>query len=127
MCDLPGYGYAKVSQKQRELFAKMIEEYASKRHNLVCFFVLVDSRIPPQEIDLDFIEWLGDSGLPFALVYTKIDKTKQKEKYENITAMKDILSESWEELPLIIESSALKGTGRDEILKFISETNQKIT
>src|SRR6056297_1813027 len=126
LCDLPGYGYAKVSKKQREAFAKMIEQYATQRTNLVCFFVLIDSRIPPQEIDLDFIEWLGDSQLPFVLLYTKCDKVKQKEKNNSIGAMKEILSESWAELPLIIETSAIKGTGREELLKFIGETNEKL-
>jgi GTP-binding protein len=70
LCDLPGYGYAKVSKKERDTFAKMIEYYATRRSNLVCFFVLIDARIPPQQIDLDFIEWLGDSNLPFVLVLT---------------------------------------------------------
>ncbi|MCA1747410.1 MAG: YihA family ribosome biogenesis GTP-binding protein, partial [Bacteroidales bacterium] len=117
---------AKVSKKQRDTFAKMIEEYAMHRSNLVCFFVLIDSRIAPQELDLDFIEWLGDSQLPFVLLYTKIDKIKQKEKNKSIGAMKEILSESWAELPLIIETSAIKGTGREELLKFIGETNEKL-
>lgn len=126
LCDLPGYGYAKVSKKQRDTFAKMIEQYATQRRNLVCFFVLIDSRIEPQELDLDFIEWLGDSQLPFVLLYTKIDKIKQKEKNKSIGAMKEILSESWAELPLIIETSAIKGTGREELLKFIGETNEKL-
>ncbi len=126
LCDLPGYGYAKVSKKQRDAFAKMIEEYATRRTNLVCFFVLIDSRIAPQELDLDFIEWLGDSGLPFVLVYTKIDKIKQKEKNKSIGAMKELLSESWEELPMIIETSAMKGTGRKELLEFIVETNARL-
>ena len=126
LCDLPGYGYAKVSKKQREQFARMIEDYASHRHNLVCFFVLVDSRIPPQEIDLDFIEWLGDSQLPFVILYTKCDKVSQKERYQSISAMKEILSETWAELPLIIETSAVKGTGRDEVLEFIGGTNGRL-
>ncbi len=126
LCDLPGYGYAKVSKKQREAFATMIGQYATHRHNLVCFFVLIDSRITPQELDIDFIEWLADSQLPFVLLYTKTDKIKQKEKNKSIGAMKEILSESWEELPLIIETSAIKGTGRDELLEFISETNERL-
>ena len=126
LCDLPGYGYAKVSQKQREAFAIMIEKYATLRENLVCFFVLIDSRIEPQEIDLDFIEWLGDSQIPFVLVYTKTDKIKQKEKYANIKAMKDLLSESWSELPMIIETSAVSGAGKDQLLEFIANTNSKL-
>jgi GTP-binding protein len=126
LCDLPGYGYAKVSQKQREAFAKMIEQYATHRQNLVCFFVLIDSRIPPQQIDMDFIEWLGDSQIPFAIIYTKIDKIKAKEKNQSIADMKVHLSESWEELPLIIETSAIKGTGQTEILEFIDRTNSTL-
>ncbi len=126
LCDLPGYGYAKVSKKQREAFAKMIEQYGALRSNLVCFFVLIDSRIPPQEIDLDFIEWLGDSQLPFVLLYTKCDKVNQKERHQTISEMKEILSESWDELPLIIETSAVKGTGRDKVLEFIKTTNDKL-
>jgi GTP-binding protein len=126
LCDLPGYGYARVSKKQREAFAKMIEQYAQHRTNLVCFFVLIDSRIPPQEIDLDFIEWLGDSQLPFVLLYTKCDKVSQKERFQTIEKMKEHLSESWDELPLIIETSAVKGTGRNKVLEFIAATNHKL-
>lgn len=126
LCDLPGYGYAKVSKKQRESFALMIEKYASLRQNLVCFFVLIDSRIEPQELDMDFIEWLGDSQIPFVLVYTKTDKIKQKEKNANIKAMKEALSEEWEELPMIIETSATTGAGKDELLAFIQSTNERL-
>jgi GTP-binding protein len=126
LADLPGYGYAKVSKKDRESFARMIEQYAIQRSNLVCFFVLVDARIPPQQLDLDFIEWLGDSNLPFVIVYTKVDKVTQKEKSKNITALKDKLSEAWEEMPQIFESSTIKGTGRDQIMGFINDTNKKL-
>ena len=126
LADLPGYGYAKVSKKDRESFARMIEQYATRRSNLVCFFVLVDARIPPQQLDLDFIEWLGDSNLPFVIVYTKIDKVTQKEKSKTMGLFKEELSKSWEELPLIFESSAIKGTGRKEIMGFITDTNAKL-
>jgi len=126
LADLPGYGYAKVSKKERESFARMIEQYAIRRSNLVCFFVLVDARIPPQQLDLDFIEWLGDSNLPFVIVYTKVDKISQKEKFAHIKLMKDKLSEAWEELPLIFESSAVKATGREKIMGFIDDTNKKM-
>jgi len=127
LADLPGYGYAKVSKKQRDSFAVMIEQYATVRENLVCFLVLIDSRIPPQQIDLDFIEWLGDSKLPFVLVYTKIDKVSQKEKSQTITQMHKELSEYWDEMPLMLETSAIKGTGREEILNFIEKTNSKMS
>lgn len=126
LADLPGYGYAKVSKKERESFARMIEQYATLRENLVCFFVLVDARIPPQQLDLDFIEWLGDSNLPFVIVYTKVDKVTQKEKSKNIKLLQEELSETWEELPLIFESSAVKGTGREKIMGFIDDTNRKL-
>jgi GTP-binding protein len=126
LADLPGYGYAKVSKKDRELFAGMIEQYASRRTNLVCFFVLIDSRIPPQQIDLDFIEWLGDSNLPFVIVLTKVDKINQKTKSKNLEMLKEELSQYWEELPLIFETSAAKGTGKEQVLGFIDDTNQKL-
>ncbi len=126
LADLPGYGYAKVSKKERESFARMIEQYATLRSNLVCFFVLVDARIPPQQLDLDFIEWLGDSNLPFVIVLTKVDKISQKEKSKNLQMLQAELADTWEELPLIFESSAVKGTGREEIMGFIRDTNKKL-
>jgi GTP-binding protein len=126
LADLPGYGYAKVSKKDRNTFAKMIEQYATRRTNLVCFFVLVDARHKPQQLDLDFIEWLGDNNLPFVIVLTKIDKVSQTVKSANLTLLKDKLSKSWEELPLVFETSAEKRTGRDEVLRFIDETNKKL-
>ena len=126
LADLPGYGYAKVSKRERESFARMIEEYGTLRSNLVCFFVLVDARIPPQQVDLDFMEWLGDSRLPFVIVLTKVDKVSQKEKSQHLKLLKEALSEEWEELPLIFESSAVKKSGREEILRFIQDTNQKL-
>ena len=126
LADLPGYGYAKVSKKERELFAKMIEQYASRRTNLVCFFVLIDARIPPQQLDLDFIEWLGDSNLPFVIVLTKVDKISQKVKSKNLDLLKEELSQYWEELPMILETSAVKGTGKEQVMKFIDDTNKKL-
>jgi GTP-binding protein len=126
LADLPGYGYAKVSKKERESFAKMIEKYATQRTNLVCFFVLIDARLPPQEIDLDFIEWLGDSQLPFVIVPTKIDKINQRVKSKNIDLLKLELAKSWDELPLFFETSAIKGTGKDQVMDFIEHTNKKL-
>lgn len=127
LADLPGYGYAKVSKKERASFARMIEEYGTLRTNLVCFFVLVDARIPPQQLDLDFMEWLGDSRLPFVIVLTKVDKVTQKEKSKNLKLLKESLKAGgWEELPLVLESSVVKKTGREEILEFISSTNEKV-
>jgi len=126
LADLPGYGYAKVSKKEREFFARMIQEYATRRSNLVCFFVLVDARIPPQQIDLDFIEWLGDSNLPFVIVLTKVDKVNQKQLSLHLGLLREELKQSWEELPMILETSAIKGTGKDRILDFIEETNKQL-
>ncbi len=126
LCDLPGYGYAKVSKKERESFAKMIEKYATQRTNLVCFFVLIDARIPPQQIDLDFIEWLGDSELPFVIVFTKVDKINQTGKSKNLALLKLELSKTWEEMPLIFETSATKGTGKEQVMGFIDDTNKKL-
>ena len=126
LCDLPGYGYAKVSKKERESFAKMIEKYATQRSNLVCFFVLVDARIPPQQLDLDFIEWLGDSQLPFVIALTKVDKINQTGKSKNLELLKKELLQSWDELPLIFETSATKGTGKEQLMGFIEDTNKKV-
>ena len=126
LADLPGYGYAKVSKKERESFARMIERYATQRSNLVCFFVLVDARIPPQQIDLDFIEWLGDSNLPFVIALTKVDKINQTGKSRNLELLKGELSQYWEELPLIFETSAVKGKGKDKVMGFIEDTNKKL-
>jgi GTP-binding protein len=126
LADMPGYGYARVSKKERGSFARLIEQYATRRSNLVCFFVLIDARIPPQQIDLDFIDWLGDSRLPFVILFTKVDKVSQKEKSMNLKLWTEELSRDWEELPRIIETSAVRGTGRDEILEFINTTNSKL-
>jgi GTP-binding protein len=126
LCDLPGYGYAKVSKKERGTFSKMIEHYATRRTNLVCFFVLVDARHKPQQLDLDFIEWLGDSKLPFVIALTKVDKVNKTLKSANLQLLKDELSKTWEEMPLIFETSAEKKTGRDQVLEFIDETNKKL-
>jgi GTP-binding protein len=126
LADLPGYGYAKVSKKEREGFGKMIEQYAGRRTNLVCFFVLIDARLPPQQIDLDFMEWLGDSNLPFVIVLTKVDKINQAGKSGNLRLLKEELSRHWEELPLIFETSAVKGTGREQVMGFIDETNSRL-
>jgi GTP-binding protein len=126
LADLPGYGYARVSKKERDSLARMIRQYATLRPNLACLFVLVDARIPPQQIDVEFIGWLGERKVPFVLVLTKADKVSQREKAGNVKLLRQELSKQWEELPRIIESSAVKGTGRDEIIGFISETNKKL-
>lgn len=120
LVDLPGYGYAKVSKKQRKNFGSMIENYVSARDNLVCIFVLVDSRIKPQSIDFDFITWLGINGVPFAIIFTKTDKPNKKSLSQNLSEFELELKKSWEELPTRFISSAIKGTGKEDILEFVN-------
>lgn len=127
LVDLPGYGYARTSKSQRDSFSKMIKDYFLKREALTNTYVLVDSRIPPQRIDLEFIGFLGTNGIPFTIVYTKTDKEKQREIMANIKQMKTILSEQWEELPPIILTSAQNGYGRQALLDQIEAINQSLT
>jgi GTP-binding protein len=124
LVDLPGYGFAKVSKKQRAKFDKMITAYISLRKNLVCTFVLLDSRLPLQNLDKEFIEWLGMNELPFALVLTKYDKLSQSELSKNLNNIKKELLEDWAELPTIFVTSAEKKRGSEELLKFIGENKQ---
>ncbi|MCK4922329.1 MAG: YihA family ribosome biogenesis GTP-binding protein [Bacteroidales bacterium] len=121
LVDLPGYGYAKVSKKDRERFGLLIEEYILKRESLVCVFVLIDSRLKPQKIDLEFITWLGEKQVPFNIVFTKSDKINKKVLHNNLKAFEESLFENWEELPTRILSSSVTKVGREEILKFIQE------
>ncbi|WP_035757358.1 ribosome biogenesis GTP-binding protein YihA/YsxC [Hugenholtzia roseola] len=124
LVDLPGYGWAKVSKTQREGFGEMIETYIRERKQLVTTFVLVDSRLAPQEIDLAFLEFLGEAQLPFALVFTKIDKLNFSQLQKNLNHYKEILMETWEELPPIFQTSSDKKQGREEILSYIQKSNQ---
>lgn len=121
--DLPGYGYASVSQKARRNWENMIESYIRKRENLTTLFVLIDSRHTPQVIDLDFINKLGEWSVPFAIIFTKTDKNKPGATIRNVDAFLDKLKETWELPPLFFLSSAAKKDGRGEILKYISELN----
>lgn len=123
LVDLPGYGFAKISKSIREKFEKMINDYLIKRRNLLNTFILIDSRLEPQKNDTKFISWCGANGLPFTIVFTKMDKLSKKELSENIAAYKLHLHESWDELPKMIITSAKTGLGKDEILNFIEETN----
>ncbi len=120
-CDLPGYGYAKVSKKQRAVFSKMISHYLQNRPNLICLFILIDLRIDPQEIDIEFINNTGEAGIPMALIGTKADKLGNTELEKNIEAIEKKLFEFWEELPPIFISSSEKGTGKKEIMAFIQK------
>lgn len=122
LVDLPGYGYAKVSKNVRKGFSKLITDYTVKHENLCFLFILVDSRLEPQRIDLEFIDAMGEAGVPFAIVFTKSDKLSSAELERNISAYKDTLSRTWAELPLFFTTSSEKRVGRDDILSFIETT-----
>jgi GTP-binding protein len=121
LVDLPGYGYAKLSKEDRWNFGQMIENYLQNRENLFCTFVLIDSRLQAQKIDLDFINWMGKMNQPLALVLTKTDKLKQSELGKLKNAFETELLKSWEELPPLFITSAEKKSGRDKVLGFIDE------
>ncbi len=121
IADLPGYGYAKVSKVLRGDWQKMIRYYCKERMNLACLFVLIDSNILPQKIDVEFINTLGEWQIPFAIIFTKTDRIKQQEVAKNKELFLKELSKTWDELPLVFMSSAEKGTGRDNILQYIYE------
>jgi GTP-binding protein len=124
--DLPGYGYAKVSKSSRKIFSEMLTKYIQLRENLQCLFVLLDSRIEPQEIDVAFINWLGKNQIPFALVFTKTDKISSGELLNNIALYKKEMLKYWEELPKIFTTSAVQRTGREVILNYINEINVNV-
>ena len=124
LTDLPGYGYAKVSKSIRKDFEKLITNYILNRKNLVNLFVLVDSRHTPQQIDLEFIQWCGESGVSFSIVFTKVDKLKPNTAIKNVEDYKAELHKTWEDLPEIYVTSAEKKEGCDEILNFIQTTNE---
>ena len=126
LVDLPGYGYATTGKKMREQLQTIIESYILERSQLTCVFVLVDSRHEPQTIDLDFMAWLGENGVPFALVFTKLDKMSNRVAQENLKQYQEKLSEQWEELPPIFVTSAEKSTGRQELLKYIEDINKSL-
>lgn len=123
LVDLPGYGYAKVAQKDRRRWEQMIENYLRKRENLVNVFTLIDSRHTPQAIDLEFIEQLGKWGIPFSIVFTKTDKNKPMATQRNINAFLDKMKENWESLPPWFTTSAFTKLGREEILDYINDLN----
>ncbi|MCK9413092.1 MAG: ribosome biogenesis GTP-binding protein YihA/YsxC [Prolixibacteraceae bacterium] len=122
LVDLPGYGYAKALRSSREKWIKFIRKYILERENLYCVMVLLDIRVEPQQNDLDFMNWLGENGIPFVMVFTKMDKLGKTVIEKNLSAYPEEMFKSWEELPQIFITSAEKGTGRDELLAFIEGT-----
>ena len=126
LVDLPGYGYAQAGQKQREALKKMIERYCLYREQLVCLFVLVDCRHEAQKIDLEFINWLGENGVPFAIVFTKGDKLGKVRLKENVEAYKTRLLEEWEELPPVFVTSAETKLGGEELTAYIEKLNDSV-
>ena len=123
LVDLPGYGYARLGKDSRNSLRRMIEDYVLERKELVLLFVLLDCRHEPQKIDLEFIQWLGEEGVPFALVFTKADKLSKGRLAANVEAYKAKLREEWEELPPIFVTSSEERMGRDELLGYIEEIN----
>jgi|SRR5690554_409540 len=123
LVDLPGYGYARVSKTQKAEFQKLIMPFLEKRESLMCVFVLIDSRHAPQPVDMEFMEKLGEKGIPFAMIFTKADKLKPQVLADNVAKYNAAMLEIWEELPPQFISSSENGTGRVEILDFITETN----
>ena len=126
LVDLPGYGYAQAGQKQRETLKRMIERYCLLREQLVCLFVLIDCRHEAQKIDIEFINWLGENGVPFALVFTKGDKLGKVRLKENVEAYKARLLEEWEELPPVFVTSSETGLGREELTEYIEQLNEEV-
>lgn len=127
LVDLPGYGYARVSKKTKEVFQEFITDYFEKREQLVCAFVLIDIRLEAQKIDLEFITYLGEIEVPFCIIFTKADKiSKTKIDSHIATYRKALLANNWEEMPQHFVTSALEATGRDKVLGFIDEVNEQM-
>ncbi len=126
LVDLPGYGYAKRSKTEVAKLDQVIRGYILQREQLVNVFVLVDIRLEPQQIDLEFIDWLGQSGVPFAIVFTKADKLTANKANQSVEAYKKKLLETWEELPPVFLTSAEKKQGRDEVLDYIEQINREL-
>lgn len=124
--DLPGYGYAKRGKDMRDKLKNMIEGYVGRREQMTNLFVLIDSRHAPQKIDLEFMQWLGENGVPFSIVFTKMDKIGKVVGAKNVEAYKKILLGSWDELPPIFLTSSEDKRGRDELLGYIAEINQSL-
>lgn len=126
LVDLPGYGYAKRSKSEIDKLDRMIRGYILQRQQLTCVFTLVDVRLEPQKIDLEFINWLGQSGIPFCILFTKADKLSQQKVQLSVEAYKRKLSETWEEMPPMIVTSSEDKRGRDELLDYIDSVNKQL-
>lgn len=126
LVDLPGYGYAQRGQAQREKLTRIINDYILERPQLTSMFVLIDSRLEPQKIDLEFIEWLGENSVPFGIIFTKADKLGRSRLTENVNKFLDTLKEQWEELPPHFITSSLDKSGRDDVLDYISGINKTL-
>jgi len=126
LVDLPGYGYARVSKKAKKTFQKFITDYFDKRKQLVLALVLVDCRLEPQPIDLDFMQYLGEKQIPFSIVFTKADKLKPNALKRNLEAYEQKLLETWEDMPSYFTTSSSNSTGRDEVLNYIASINDEI-
>lgn len=125
LCDLPGYGFAKVSATIKGKWEKMIKDYLLRRPNLVCSFILIDLRHGPMKNDMAFLEWIGENQVPFCIIYTKADKISRSRRQQYVSAYEKKLSAMWSPLPKYIVSSSSNPEGRDEILGFISECNKQ--
>ncbi|MGB8704197.1 MAG: ribosome biogenesis GTP-binding protein YihA/YsxC [Gillisia sp.] len=125
LVDLPGYGYAQVSKSVKKTFQKFITAYFEQRQQMLCAFVLVDSRHDPQPIDLEFMQWLGEKEIPFCIIFTKADKLKGKKLEKNIENYKQIMLESWAEMPKYFITSSQAGIGQEEVLNYIEEINKQ--
>lgn len=126
LVDLPGYGYAKVSKQSKKTFQQFITDYFKKRRELVCAFVLVDIRHEPQKIDLEFMQWLGENAIPFAIVFTKADKLTEKQIQEHVASYSEILLQQWEEMPPYFITSSENRMGKENLLSYIETINQSL-
>ncbi|WP_234736621.1 ribosome biogenesis GTP-binding protein YihA/YsxC [Tellurirhabdus bombi] len=125
LVDLPGYGFAKVSKMEREKWEQMINSYLMDRSNLVCTFVLIDGRIEPQKIDLAFMEWLGEHGIPFVIIFTKTEKVGVNAIQQSVSRYRKTMLQTWSEVPQMFVSSSVSGRGKEEVLAYIDELNQE--
>ena len=126
LVDLPGYGYAKVSKQSKKTFQQFITDYFKKRRELVSAFVLVDIRHEPQKIDLEFMQWLGENAIPFAIVFTKADKLTEKQIQEHVASYSEILLQQWEEIPPYFITSSENRLGKEDLLSYIETINQSL-